>query len=206
MKIITVSREFGSGGREIGKRLADILQMDYYDREIIQAVAEQTKLDEKYIESTINSGRIHSFPISFGKTLSYKQGANMAVSLLAHQHKIIKAIAEKGDDFVIVGRSANVILQDYKPYNIFVYADLEHRMARCRERDKNAPSDKELKKLIKHIDRNRKDSHALVSELEWGDKRGYHLCVNTSEVDIKQTAELAAAFANAYWGGAENEN
>lgn len=201
MKIITVSREFGSGGREVGKRLADILQMDYYDREIISAVAEQTKLDEKYIESTINSGRIRSFPISFGKTLSYKKGANMAVSLLAHQHKIIKAIAAQGNDFVIVGRSANVILQEYKPFSMFVYADMEHKIARCRERDENAPSDKELKKLIKHIDRGRRDSHALVCDWEWGDKQGYHLCVNTSQIDTRQTAELSAAFANAYWGG-----
>lgn len=202
MKIITLSREFGSGGREVGKRLADILQMDYYDREIITAVAQQTNLDEAYIESTINSAYIHSFPISYGKTLSYKQGVNMAVSLLAYQHKIIKAIAEKGRDFVIVGRSANVILQHHQPFCVFVYADMEDKIARCRERDKNAPPDKELKKLIKSIDRSRRESHALVSDIAWGDRKGYHLCVNTSGVGIRHAAELTAKFADAYWGGA----
>ena len=206
MKIITISREFGSGGREVGKRLADILQMDYYDREIITAIAKQTNLDETYIESTINSANIHSFPVSYGKTFSYKQKANIAVSLLAYEHKIMKAIAKKSNDFVIVGRSANAILQEYRPFNVFVYADLDDKIARCRKRDDSPRSDRELKKLIRSIDRSRMESHALVSDLKWGERHGYHLCVNTSAVGIKSAAKLTAEFADAYWGGNKNEN
>lgn len=71
MKIITISREFGSGGREIGKRISDILNMNYYDREILTAIAKNTEMDERYIESIINNGSIHSFPLTFGRTKPY---------------------------------------------------------------------------------------------------------------------------------------
>ena len=93
MKIITISREFGSGGREIGKRISDILNMNYYDREILTAIAKNTEMDERYIESIINNGSIHSFPLTFGRTFSYSSDINNKAVLLAQQHKIIKEIA-----------------------------------------------------------------------------------------------------------------
>ena len=69
MKIITVSREFGSGGREVGKRLADILGYDYFDREILTELASKINMDEAYIETTLNSGILRSIPINFSLSL-----------------------------------------------------------------------------------------------------------------------------------------
>lgn len=129
MKIITISREFGSGGREIGKRISDILNMNYYDREILTAIAKNTEMDERYIESIINNGSIHSFPLTFGRTFSYSSDINNKAVLLAQQHKIIKEIAARNKDFVIVGRSSNEILKEYKPFNIFVYANMKEKQA-----------------------------------------------------------------------------
>lgn len=204
MKIITVSREFGSGGREIGKRLADLLEMDYYDREILTAIAEKTSLSEDYIESTLSSGMIRSFPVTFGRTFAYSAGSTNAAALLAQQHRIIKEIAAKGRDFVVVGRSADVILADDKPFNLFVYADMEDRIRRCHERiTERSVTDSELKKEIKRIDRSRRECHAIVSGTEWGDKSGYHLCVNTTGADIKALTPLIAAFARNYFGRTE---
>lgn len=204
MNIITVSREFGSGGREIGKRLADLLAMDYYDREILTAITEKTALNEEYIESTLNAGIMRSFPVTFGRTFAYHTGSTNTAALLAQQHRIIKEIASKGRDFVIVGRSADVILADQKPFNLFVYADMEDRICRCKERSsKKSVTDSDLKKEIKRIDHSRRECHAIVSGTEWGEKSGYHLCVNTTGAEIKELTPLIAAFAKNYFGRME---
>lgn len=201
MKIITISREFGSGGRELGKRLSDISETGYYDREILTAIAEKTELDEQYIETTINSGNIRSFPVTIGHTFSYMSGGNNTALLLAQQHKIIREIAAKGKDFVIVGRSADTILKEFKPFNIFVYADMAKKIKRCRERGDSTEllSDRELEKQIRRIDRSREESHALVSDGAWGNKSGYHLCINTSDVNIKEITPLIAEYAKQYF-------
>ena len=70
MKIITISREFGSGGRELGKRMADVLGWDYYDREIISAIAEKTDLTEEYVENVLNSQAWQSIPLTFGHSFA----------------------------------------------------------------------------------------------------------------------------------------
>ena len=200
MKFITVSSEFGSGGREIGKRLADILGYDYYDREILTELASKTNINEKYIESTLNSSILSRIPITFGRTLSLNSSALNTASLLAQQHRLIKEIAEKGRDFVIVGRSANVILSEYNTFDIFVYADMEDKIKRCRERSEGQSlTDKELEKEIRRIDRSRAECHSFVSNNEWGDKSGYHLCINTTNREIKKITPLIAEFANTYF-------
>lgn len=201
MRIITVSREFGSGGRELGKRLADILQINYYDREIITMLAEQSKLDEHYLESVMDNQTFRSFPVTYGRT--FLSGQNQAVQLLVQQHNIIKAIAEKKQDFVIVGRSADVLLQEYHPFRLFVYAEMQDKQKRCRAYDKTNLSDKELQRKIRQIDKNRAECHAFVSDTRWGDKKGYQLCVNTSGMEIKQLAEVTAEFAKTYFRGCQ---
>lgn len=196
MKIITVSREFGSGGREIGKRIADILGYDYYDREILTELASKTNINEKYIESTLNSSILRHIPVTFGRTLSHNSSALNTASLLAQQHRLIKEIAEKGKDFVIVGRSSNVILSEYNTFNIFVYADMKDKINRCRERSEGQSlSDREFEKEIRRIDRSRAECHSIVSNKEWGDKSGYHLCINTTNREIKKISPLIAEFA-----------
>ena len=92
MKIITISREFGSGGREKGKRISDILNMNYYDREILTAIAKNTEMDERYIESIINNGSIHSFPLTFGRTFSYSSDINNKPYFLRSSIKLLKKL------------------------------------------------------------------------------------------------------------------
>ena len=91
MGIITISREFGSGGREIGKRLADELGYAYYDREIVTAIAEKHSLDEHYVSYTLEGGMLRNIPIHFGRTLSYSPTlmAN-ETKLFAEQNKLLK--------------------------------------------------------------------------------------------------------------------
>ena len=186
MKIITVSREFGSGGREIGKRLADRLGVAYYDKEIISAIADKLKLDENYIENKLEQNFTINYPYTFRRSFSMAYDApNQTAKLLLEQHKIIRSLAEK-EDCVIVGRGADAVLCDKKPYNFFVYADMEAKIERCRSRayqDENL-SDHELERKIRQIDKVRAASYSIVSQYPWGDKHAYHLCINTTGIDI----------------------
>lgn len=202
MKIITISREFGSGGREIGKRIADILNIDYYDSEIITSVAKNKNLDENYVEHVLNNHGWSDIPLSFNSTISssYYMQSHM-VDLLVEQTTVIEKIAELGEDFVIVGRNADVILEKYKPLNIFVCANTEAKLERCKNR---APkdehlSDKELLRKMKDIDKSRQRYRSLISGGEWGDRQSYDLIVNTSEWNIKELAPVVADFANKWF-------
>lgn len=97
---------------------------------------------------------------------------------------------------VIVGRGANVILNEYNPMNIFVYADMESKVRRCRNKaeiEENL-SDKELKNKIIQIDKDRKNYHNLISNLEWGDKNNYHICINTSGIEVKSIISSLANY------------
>ena len=199
MKIVTVSREFGSGGRGLGKRLADELGFAYYDREIITAIAKDTELNEAYIASVLENG-LSAYNITFGATFSAASVINQnTVDILLAQQRIMKELANKGD-CVIVGRSADVILEKYKPFNIFVYADQASKIARCRAReDGEQMSDKMLIKKIRKIDKNRAKLHSMVTHSKWGDKEAYHLMINTSGLKIKDIVPTTAALAKAWF-------
>ncbi len=202
MKIITVSREFGSGGREIGKRLSDELGLAYYDREIVTEIAKRSSFDEEYVSNTLEKSVPYSYPIHFGRTFSYASTVsdNNSVTLFSEQTKLLREIAEKGD-CVIVGRAADVILSDYNPFNLFVYADMSSKIKRCIERSKDSEvlDEKKIAKMIKKIDSERRKIHGMISNGEWGDRRGYHLCVNTSGVDIKKLVPEIASYINAWY-------
>ena len=206
MKIITISREFGSGGRELGKRLADILGYAYYDREIIAAIAENKELDEGYVENVLEKGLLNSYPLKYGRTFSSASvmAQKNMTKILVEQQKIIKDIALKGN-CIIVGRSANVILREYTPLNLFVYADMESKIERCRKYadEEEKLNEKELIRKIKQVDKGRARHHELLTNMRWGNKEGYDLCINTTALEIKELAPVIAEYAKYRLGGNE---
>lgn len=199
--IITIGREFGSGGREVGKRLADELGIAYYDKEIITEIAKSSKLNEKYVENVIDNGLPGGFYFTFGQTLASATAITQSamISVLTEQRKVICKLAET--DCVIVGRSADVILEDKKPFRLFVYADEEHKLARCRQRAKDGENytDKQLLKKMRKIDNGRRKFHSVLSSIKWGDKRGYDLMLNTGTADIKKLVPLVAGYIKNYY-------
>lgn len=198
MRIITISREFASGGREVGKRLADELGFDYYDREIISAVAEKSAFDVGYVEEMLEKGLPKVFPLTFGRTFSYADSASQNFTrILLAQQQIITDLARKGRDFVIVGRSADVILSEYRTFNIFVYADMQSKLIRCRKRapEDEKMSDRELVRMIRKIDAGRADTRELIGNGGWGNKENYDLCLNTTNVEIKRMIPSLASLA-----------
>lgn len=201
MKIITISREFGSGGREIGKRLSDILGFDYYDKEIITEIAENKELDQEYVKQTLQAHRWQNIPLTFRRSFTTGAMQPVQVGVLLEQKRVIEEIAKIGKDCVIVGRNADVILQEYDPLNIFVCADMESKIRRCIER---APEDedlteKELKRKIHRVDKNRAQTHLIVSGSQWGEKSGYELTVNTGKWDIKELTSAVAEFSERWF-------
>ena len=206
-KIITISREFGSGGKEIGKRLADELGYSYYDSEIITLLAKETGMSEEYIKNISEKG-IYPYAFQFAKSFAmYSTMQSNQTEILVKQAEILKQIAQKGNA-IIVGRGANTILREYNPMNIFVYANIESKINRCRQKAKEDENltDKELEKKIKVIDKNRKAFNSLISNAEWGMKENYNLCINTSNIEIKTIIPSLVKYIENWFGGNKGEN
>lgn len=204
-RIITISREFGSGGKEIGKRLADKLGYSYYDSEIITLLVKETGMSEEYIKNISEKG-IYPYAFHFAKSFSnYSKIQNYQTEILVKQANILKEIAKKGNA-IIVGRGANTILKEYNPMNIFVYADLKSKINRCKEKAKKDEimTDKELENKIKSIDKNRKAFNNLISNSEWGKKENYNLCINTTNIEIKNIISPLSEYIESWFGGDKN--
>lgn len=115
MQVITISREFGSGGRELGKCLAELLNYDYYDREIITTIARQKGLDEGYVEKALENNVWQTIPLTFHRSfISISTMRSAQTNLLVEQKRVIEGIAKVGKNCVIVGRNADVLLADKK--------------------------------------------------------------------------------------------
>lgn len=203
MRIITISREFGSGGRELGKRLAELLGWDYYDSEIISAVAKKSGMDAGYIESVLNHHGWQDQALTFRGTLAsagYLQASR--VNLLLEQKQVIEEIAALGKDCVIVGRNADVLLRQYGPFNLFVCAGTEAKLRRCQERAPEGEnlSDKELLRRMKQIDKVRSQTREVLSGSAWGQRDAYHLTVNTTDWEIKELVPAVAEMAQRWFG------
>ena len=197
MRIITISHEFGSGGRELGKRLADELGFDYYDKEIITAIAQRQGLNENYVENALENHAWQTVPLTFRHSFT---GASLLQStqtaLLLEQKRVIESIAKTGRDCIIVGRNADVILQKEHPFNIFVCADIETKIRRCTERAPEGErlSRKEIEQHIRRIDKNRAKTREIITDSKWGERSMYHLIINTTGWNIKELAPAIGEF------------
>jgi len=198
MNIITISREFGSGGRELGRRLADELGYDYYDGEIIAAIAKNSGLDETYVENTLENHGWQAIPLTVQRTFASPVALpSPQIGLLLEQKKVIEGIGKTGKDCIIVGRNADILLEEYAPFNLFVCADMKTKVDRCIERAKEGEdtSPKEVEKQIRRVDKNRARTREILSSSAWGQRDSYHLIVNTTGWDIKELAPAVAEFA-----------
>ena len=188
-RIITIGREFGSGGRELGKRIAEELGIAYYDKEIMQEISKKTSLAEDYLNQIIEKKPITYYPITIGHSFSTYDNniVRTQASIYAEQSNVIKELAEKSD-CVIVGRCADYILKDLNPFRIFVYSDMNSKITRCKKKGEVDPSlnDKKLSKIIKNIDKQRAKYYDFYTGQEWGNKINYDICINTSNRTIKE--------------------
>lgn len=188
--VITIGREFGSGGRELGRRLAEELGFEYYDNEILTEIVKHTELSENYINEIVE-GRSHRlFPITVEHT--FIVGADYNIKQIQDIYKaqtdVIRDMATRSN-CVIVGRCADFILKDadVNLIRLFVYADIESRIQRCFDR---ASEDehydyKQMKKFIQKVDKGRASYYEDYTLQKWGDKNYYDLCLNTTNLNIQ---------------------
>ena len=205
MRIITISRQFGSGGRELGKRLRDQLGWDYYDKEIIETLAEEQGMDPDHVRDILANHEWHNIQLTYRNSFSHLgPGDSMRTQLMIRQKEIIQEIAEAGNDFVIVGRDADVILQDYHPFRIYVAADLDARMKRCLAHEQKQPpesrlSEKEILRNIRRIDKNRARTREILTGKARGDATMFDIIINSTGWELKNLASATADFAKRWF-------
>jgi len=191
-RIITIGRQFGSGGREIGRRLAERLGIAYYDKEIVTEIAKRTDLAEEYIRHVEERQPQPIIPLSIGRSFSLTVDPliDQQQSVFIEQSNVIREMAAKSD-CIIVGRCADYILREEKPLRLFFYADLASRIERCRKVGELGTdlSDKEMGKKILAIDKSRSQYYRYYTEQEWGDKSSYDLMINTTNISVENAVE-----------------
>ena len=187
-KVITISRSFGSGGREIGKRLADALGYGYYDRELVELIATDTGFSKQFIEECSELAITRQYPIHIART--FMMPVQMpSEQIQISQSNIIKELSDKGD-CIFVGRRADYILENKNPLKVFIYcSDMDARVARCNAKNP-AESQREMKKEILSVDKQRSKYYSYYTGRQWGDMNGYNLCIDTAKVSIKRAVEL----------------
>jgi putative MATE family efflux protein len=181
--VITLSREYGSGGRYVGRLIADKLGIKLYDKEFITKVAEETGLSEEYIESNEQKRDALS-----GLNNGYYFGINNSDELFLKESELIKEVADK-ESCVIIGRTADFILKDRENVvKIFIYSNMEDKIKRATEIygfDKN-----NAEKEIKRIDKLRANHYKYYTEKEWKDFSNYDICINSDILGVEKTADL----------------
>ena len=193
-RIITVSREFGSGGRTIGKMLAERLNLKYYDKELVKRISLETGFDPKYIEEHgeyAQSRSIFSYMFGAQSHPEVMKGMTPADFLWCMQRDIILDIAEK-EDCVIVGRCADYILRDRDDcLNVFIHAPKDKRAERIVKL--YGESDVAPEKRLDDKDARRKVNYRHFTGREWGVAQNYHLALDSGMLGIEGCVDLIAA-------------
>lgn len=193
--IITIGREFGSGGREFGRRLAEELGYDYYDREILEEISKRTKLSEEYVHQVVENQPHSLLPITVARSFTYmdQNTLRQLQAVYREQTRVVREMAAKSN-CVIVGRCASYILRAHDPFRIFVHADIDSRVKRCMEyvEDGEKYTEKEMKKYIRQVDKGRAKYFRFYTDMKWGDRANYDLCINTTGVVIKEIVPVVA--------------
>lgn len=190
--VVSVSREYGSGGREIAEKLAERLNMAYYDKLLIAKISEKSGFSDDVIEN-FDEKPIDRFSLSPN---SFFAGIDGVLPVAAEVHKSeVATINQVADESpcVIVGRCADSVLHE-RPglVRIFVSAPLPDRIARVMRR--NDLGEKEAKTRIAKTDKARASYHDDFSSREWGDANLYDLCVDSSRLGIEGTVEVIVTY------------
>ena len=191
--IITIGRQYGSAGLEIGKKLAEELGVNLYDKEMLKRAAKESGLceelfethDEKPTNSFLYSLVMDTYSLGYSSSSYADMPINHKVFLA--QFDAIKKIANEGPS-VMVGRCADYALEDYKNViNVFIYADMDQRIRRIAQ--KYDLTDAKAKDIIIKTDKKRASYYNYYTNKEWGDAKGYDLCLNSGKLGVYGTVK-----------------
>ena len=186
-RIITISREFGSGGRFIGEEVAKKLGISYYDKDIIGQIAEQSGFSPEYIrENAELSPKKGLFAYAFsGRDITGKSVEDMVYEA---QRNVILKIAEK-ESCVVIGRNADFILKDREDVlNVFIHGDMPEKVQRICKLDNVAEAD--AAKMITETDKRRRTNYNFYTDQKWGMASNYSLSLNSSQLGYERCEEI----------------
>lgn len=186
--IVAIGREFGSGGHEIGERIAKRLNISFVDRSM---------LDEMFSGNGKHKDQIEKYEEDVAKPFLHKHVRGFTNSieenLAEAQFEYIREKAASGESFVIVGRCGEAVLRGNKNLvSIFVLGDMYDKIHRVMDKY-SLPERDAIEKINRH-DRKRKRYHNTYSDFKWGDSRGYDLCINSSKLGVRGTAEMLCKY------------
>lgn len=191
---ITIGRQFGSGGREIGKALAKKLSVDFYDRELISLAAKESGIDPEFFESIdekATNSLLYSLSMglySFGNSFSAMGDLPVNDKLYLLQHKIIKKLAAEGP-CVIVGRCADYVLKDNpNRISIFIHANLEFRKEKAIQT--HGIDKARAEQIVLKTDKTRANYYSFYSGAKWGLAENYDLCIDSSKMSQDQIVDV----------------
>lgn len=196
-KVITISREFGSGGRLIGKRLAEKLGVPYYDKELLDRIAEESGFSKEMIEGAEKKAK-NSFLYSLASAIGTGEAGPETLSLnerfFLAQFETIRKIAEEGS-CVIVGRCADYILRGVpQAVNVFIYAEEEDKIKRAVE-EYGIP-EKDVRKVMRDTDKARANYYAYHTGRRWGDYLNFNLCIDSGYLAIDDIVDLIINYSD----------
>lgn len=193
-RIITISRQFGSGGRELGRRLAKELGLAYYDQEIVHELAERTAYAKEYLSEIDQIDPLPLMPITIAESFAQTIDpiSEMNHDIYKRQSDLIIELSERSD-CVIVGRAADYLLREkHHLLRLFVVADDQFKLRRCRDKGEVdlRRNDKQLCKDIRGVDKRRARFYEFYTHQTWGDPINYDLVINTSRIGIRRAVEM----------------
>ena len=191
--IISVGREYGSGGHEVAKRLADKLDIPFYDRNLLDEVADNKDAD---IEELSRYDEAPHKPFFSRTVRGFSNSPSVNVAEL--QFALLKSKAADEDSFVVVGRCADELFRDNPNcVSLFIYSDHNEKVKRIMELFKLSEKDA-VKKMERH-DKKRRAYHDYFSSTKWGEIRSYDLCVNSSKLGIDGTVNFIYEYIQEYF-------
>lgn len=195
-KVITISREFGSGGRELGMKLAERLELPFYDKELISLSAEEIDLAEEAVLHYDEHVSIQQEPSEqkFYSPFSMVYEVSMSDQIFLAQSRVIRKLADQGP-CIIVGRCADRVLEN--SINLFVYAKMENRIKRINSLETGV-SPELMEERIREIDNKRKDYYQYYTGCEWGKAQNYHLCLESSLVGVEGCLNASMAYLQCF--------
>lgn len=186
--IVSISREFGSGGREIAKKVAEDMGLELYDRNMLEDIAEKMNIEPEVLEDIDEKPR--------NKLLSRRVNGHsnsMEENLAQMQFEYLRRKADQGESFVVVGRCSETILKDREGLvSIFIVGDKETKINHTME--KFGISREEAVTKSERHDRSRRRYHNHYSDFKWGDSRNYDMCINSSRLGMEGTAGIIETF------------
>ena len=196
--IITIARQYGSGGHDMGKKLSEELKIPFYDKELLERAAKDSgfcqEIFENYDEKPTNSFLYSLVMDTYSMGYSTAAFAEMPLNhkIFLAQFNAIKDIAKEGP-CVIVGRCADYALADFpNVVNVYLYADMQSRIARIARR--HDVTDSKAKDLIQKTDKSRASYYNYYTNKKWGEATGYDLCLNTASLGIDGTIHMIREF------------